>query len=486
MPTVASKYSVEQKGEKEKKSVPRAKSKGNSEINPEPLEHNPSKNKAKLLLQLFGPDNIGRQLVDQLFLELFEKFGEQQTPSPEALLHIREFYRSHKELSQPIQELVQSFKPANPIHFENVPELFPLGRQRSVGPAITCLVDLLSYSSFCSYDVLQQTPEVLDVSLDQQHVVTSWVPTASNVMPDARWETVIGIEAIETRDDILVCLDNTVTQVYKMVEENYDIVLEQTSVVHVDTVGIVTGCDGVFHREGVARARTNSREFRRIGTFDKTVMPSRGDAVTPKVNGEALFINTKVAGNYAVDRIGNKWKFESDKEVRLLVECVPSTAHPERVFLIHAWRFGVVNNVGVKFGEELLKRKKITITMDGKAMNLEFPSFNAELEVPRDGYVLHKGRQQYFLKDVDTIDVWSDDTKRKLEELYGDRLVVEWSEHKAEYEVHWRDDKLHLQFKKVRRDKHVENDFFNIQEVINAPPIESFLVILEEKKIEFL
>jgi hypothetical protein len=478
-----SKFCKDQKKEKERykkdRNPPTPK-------DPEPLERNPAKNKAKLLLQMFGPDNACRELVDQLFMELFERFGDQDVPSKEALVYIREFYRNHKELSQSVKELLQSFKPANPIHFEDQAELYPLTRQRSEGPKVMDLADLVVYASFCSYDVLQQTPEALDVPRDQQHVVTSFVPTASNVMPDARWSTVTDLATIQARDDVFVQVDHGVTQVYKMVEEEIHLVLERTSRVTVDSQGTVTGCDGLYQREGLARAKTNSRDFRRIGTFDKKVIPAKGDRLTPKVNGEALFISTKTAGAIAVDRIGNKWSFESAKDVRFLVECVPSTTQPERVFLTHAWRCGTVNNVGIMYSKELLKRKKITITMNGITMPLEFPSFHATVAIPRDGYVLHKGRQQYFLKETDTIELWTPATKAKLEQLYGDVLVTYWQEGKTEYAINWEGDHLHLRPVRVRPDKHDENDFFNMQEVINGPPFQSFLVMFEELELEHM
>lgn len=453
-------------------------------VNAEPLQVNPASAKARLLLQLFGPDNIGRALVDELMLELYEKFGDQREPSAEAIQHIREFYRRHKELSDPVRKLVTAFKPSNPIHFEDQPELYAASRPKfDKGGKQVGLSDLKDCASFCSNDVLQQTPQALDVDVDQQHVVTNWKPTASNQMPDARWTTVVGPEIIKARDDVYFETNHGVTQVYKIKEEEIHLKLNRTTTVEVDTVGRVVRCNGYKGDEGASLAKSKSRKFRRTGQFDQTVVPSRGDYLTPKVDGEPLYIAaTGGAVGLAVGRMGDQWEFESDRTIRILVECVPSVEQPERIYLTHAWRVGTVNNIGVMYSKELLKRKKIVITLQGVTLPVEFPSFESE-GMKSDGYVLHKGRAQYFFKLEPSVDIELPQTKRALQETFGERLVVDWMPGRCEYTVEWVGDKLHLKYLKRRFNKPRENDMFNIQEVCNAPPIESWVTMFEENGV---
>lgn len=447
----------------------------------EPLEENPAKSRAKLLLQLFGPGNLGRCAIDEVVAQLNDKFGDQDVLSPEEVVHTRDYYRSHKELSTAFDMLVSTFKPSNPIHFENQPEVFPGTHQRSEGPRIERLEQLDSVKSFCSYDVLQQTPQVLDVPKDQQHVVGSWEPTASNVMPNARWESVITEEEVKARDDVVVSKKNGVTQVYKFASEDITLTMNRQDVVTTDTDGVPNGVNGDYSLRGQGQAKLNARKFRRVGSFDQTIFPSNEDFLTPKVDGEALFIKCRDGGGMAHDRIGNSWTVSCDQDFKLLVECVPGVDNPEQVFLTHAWRWNTVNNIGVLYGKELLKRKNIFIEIGGKRLPLLFPSF--DLVEKYDGFVLHKGRAQFFFKMEPTIDVFKQETKAKIEETFGDKLMVNWHEGKAEYSVKWVGDFLVLNYVKTRHDKLYENELGNILEVCNAPDPESWIVLFEEKRV---
>lgn len=300
----------------------------------EPLLESPAKFNARLLIQLFANGNVGNTLVKDCFLELYEKFGDQAEPCPEAQKHMRAFYRKHKELSGPLREITKPFKTSNPIHFEDQAELYPAGHPRSEGPEIKNVADIVNYQSFCSYDVLQQTPEVLDLDVDQQHVVTNWKPTASNLTPDAMWTTKIPQKEIFAREDLLCTERDTVSQVYKITKEDITLNLEKTKNVHVDESGVIIGCDDVYGDRGVANAKNASRKFRRTGIFDQTILPTRGDSITPKVDGEALFVYSIKGVGKAVDRVGNNWSFDSGKTaVRILVECVPSIAEVKHIYL---------------------------------------------------------------------------------------------------------------------------------------------------------
>lgn len=137
------------------------------------------------------------------------------------------------------------------------------------------------------------------------------------------------------------------------------------------------------------------------------------------------------------------------------------------------------------FSKELLKRKNIKIAIGGKLIPLEFPTFSNG-EIPYDGYVLHRGRSQFFFKNEPTIDVFNKRTQEKIQETYGEKLVVEWIQGKNEYTVKWVDDKLYITYLRKRYDKIYENDLFNILEICNAPPIESWQLMFEENEVEVL
>lgn len=252
-----------------------------------------------------------------------------------------------------VTELIKPFKPSAPVHFENQPELFPGKRRRTEGPCVYDVADLNKLKSFCSHDVLQQTPEVLDVPVDQQHVVNEWRPTASNVMPDARWSTVIPEEVIAARPDVLYQRLHGVSQVYKFKECDVNMTLKPVDTVDMDAEGCVVGINGVCGRLAVAEAKSKARKFRRIGTFDQKVKPTHKDYLTPKVYGEPIFMKCVGGQGFGVCRLGNTWEFKCDDDIRILIECFPGIRNPERVFLLNAWRWNTVNNVGVLYGKEI-------------------------------------------------------------------------------------------------------------------------------------
>jgi len=417
-------------------------------------------------------------------MQLYQKFGNQDIPSPEAIQEMREYYRKHKDLSDSIKQIVRPFRPSNPIHYEDQAELFPGNHPRTEGKKLTDMDAAAAEQSFCSFDVIQQSPEALDIPVDQQHVVNEWKPSASNKMPDARWKTLITEEEVRAREELYVEKNHGVTQIYKFVDEDVSFALERKDTVATDARGVVNGINGVRTATALNQAKKNAKKFRRIGTFDQMIQPSRGDKLTPKVDGEALYIACRNGEGIAVDRLGNTWSFAGANTFRILVECVPSVNAPEQIFLTHAWRWNIVNNIGVMFNKRMLQKKKISFDLGNGPLQLEFPSFE---NVPKsDGLVLHKGRGQFFFKEVPTVDVFERATKNKLEETLGDKLVADWKDGHGEYAVVWHKDVLHLKWLKNRSDKLHENGYLNILEVCNAPPFESWVETFEDMELERL
>jgi len=293
---------------------------------------------ARLMLEMFGMNNYGRSHVDEVFKLLYDEFGDQQELDEDGIQLVRDYYRKHKDLSDAVEELITPFKTSNPIHFEDQAELYPGKHSRSEGPRVEELGELTSHESFFSYDVLQQTPECVDAPVDQQHVVTDWKPTSSNIMPDARWNTNATESEFRGRDDTLVTKESGVTQVYKFAAARLILFLTSMNVVDIDINGTVVGLDGVHNTVAVNKAKKLSQGFKRVGIFYQKVQPSPGDFSTPKVDGEALFITAKNGMGAAVSRLGDKWSLVTDMKFRILVECVPSIKHCEKIFLTHAWR----------------------------------------------------------------------------------------------------------------------------------------------------
>jgi len=236
--------------------------------------------------------------------------------------------------------------------------------------------------------------------------------------------------------------------------------------------------------------------LRRTGMFGTAdVNPQVITAVTPKMDGEALYIRVTPTKSFAVDRIGNTYKvkingrFEAmNRELRcisMLTEWVPKIGPEAEVFVTHVWQFGTPNGIGLPYTRKLLNSKTITIgfkagdyklhpnamtKFDGTMVPIRFPSF----ERPSDGLVVHKGCNQRFLKPYRTVDIKKPETYAVLKRDYNVRFDKEHHGVLCEFAVINATDKIEFVFIKYRTDKTTENDLDNIIDLITSADFDTW------------
>ena len=253
----------------------------------------------------------------------------------------------------------------------------------------------------------------------------------------------------------------------------------------------------------------NIKMHRRAGLFGMSdLIPEQVDAVTPKIDGEALFIRVNKNRGFAVDRKGSRFsvsikgRFEREgrclRSVSMLTEWVPKVQPGAEVYATHVWQFGTPNGVGVRYTKTLLQQKKIQIAWkegdyrldsqrrkhhSGTTVPLRFPTFG----VKSDGLVVHRGTNQRFLKPYRTVDIKEKETYEALErrgvffdqkhpgkvaEFVVNGTAVGDAGHKIGFK---------LSFIKLRKDKQKENGLDNIMDLLATMDFDTWFDELDER-----
>lgn len=380
-----------------------------------------------------------------------------------------------------------------PTH--GVAEFFPSDRPRGNGEQIVELSEVEDHCAVFSYDVVQQTPDLVRKDVDAVHVWKTTDEKTTNKTLDGKWHTE-DVDAIAALKQSSVCaeLPGAEMAAKYAVEDRVVCSLQYSEFPVLSTQSDILGKvnpDGSHDTSDEAKSHIarNVNNFRRVGEFhDQHHLSYEIDDVSPKVDGEPLFIRTggDDSRGYAVSRSGLKLdaaiygRFEAEdrkgRRTKFLVECWPTIEEVERVYLTHVWHFGIGNDIGRPLLKELLGKKNIFIDIMGKEFPLELPTFE---NVPvYDGAVLHAGTTQLFIKKVPTIDVKLNSTKAYLDTLLGKNQ--DWRNGLWEYKVE-RTPHLTLTPLRQRFDKTRENKLENILSAINSPTYHSVMDHLEDK-----
>lgn len=262
---------------------------------------------------------------------------------------------------------VFSTKPLCALDIADQLELKP-GARRTRGKQLKKLIDAASETSFCSEDVIQAYPEVLDYPCDQQHFVTEW---RSVVRMEEPYQVQLTASKVAAMPGVCVFKRDKWTHVYKFKEEKVTIPLATGDCVVYNRKGNVVGVNGNQSQKGITKAKKNVELFKTFSSFNQSRYPSEPGDLDPEVGGELVAISCSGRIGTAVDGKGNSWRFRMKNKFRILVECFPNVKAPERIFLIYAWRWNTVNNVGVMYNSRLLSRKQISINFGKKSYMLE-------------------------------------------------------------------------------------------------------------------
>lgn len=356
-----------------------------------------------------------------------------------------------------------------------VPELMPAKRARGSGEKITTLAAVEEQSGICSYDVLQQTTEVLHKDCDQTHIVAEKDQRVTNNMPTGQWAALDLAESGTEVDGLTVIQRFTKEDVVV----NMNLAEETLLSKHNKVVGLIIGGEDKMDEESKTRAIKNSLKFRFKGGYtDSLTHCETVTKVTPKIDGVPIQITTNAAGHVAHTRKGDvyevdingRYEFLKRKQrvVEMTIELYPDAKKPTRAFLIHVDAFGCSNNTGWPFMRQLLETKNIEIRLNGKrGMLLELPTFDTVHTAMVDGLVMHVNKRQFFVKPITTIDVLEDSTKRTLEARWN--CKCEWKEGLWEYHVVPTPNGFQLTPARMRHDKTRENSMSRIEEVLKMP-----------------
>jgi len=247
------------------------------------------------------------------------------------------------------------------------------------------------------------------------------------------------------------------------------------------------------------KAKYNIKSFKRTGYFGLAdIRPKSVDHVSPKIDGEPMYIRVTEGKGVGYDRKGSKYnvsitgdyerKGRRHRSFKLLTEWVPRIEPGAKVYLTHAWQFGVPNMLGFEFSSKLLENKQVVVVwpeavyrldhgpprLRGSRMSLALPRFGARC----DGLVLHQGVIQRYIKPYRTIDIKEPDTYEAVKNATGAIFDYEKPGSVCEY-AYIPGEVPRFKYIKTRRDKQYENAFANIMDLITAPDFDTWFDELE-------
>jgi len=186
--------------------------------------------------------------------------------------------------------------------------------------------------------------------------------------------------------------------------------------------------------------------------------------------------NVKITGSF-------EKKGKRQRSFKLLTEWVPRIEPGAKVYLIHAWQFGVPNMLGYKFSEKLLANKRVEVhwkdglyrldhgkpRQQGSRMPLALPKFGVRC----DGLVLHQGIIQRYIKPYRTIDIKERDTYDAVKNATGAVFDSECPGTVCEF-AYIPGEKPRFKFVRKRVDKFNENALANILDLVTAPDFDTW------------
>ena len=401
----------------------------------------------------------------------------------------------------------------NVVQFMDTTELYAGSRPRTSGDVIEEYAEVKKQPAVATFDVLQQTPKLLDEDVDQYHYESTREERPTNKTATGVWQTAekrdLGVGEFEFVNDLG-------HHTYVLREEEVTIELEPQDVVLQDdkgkTVALIAQAQNktIIPPQLEHRLASNIKMHKRAGLFGMSdLIPEQVDAVTPKIDGEALYIRVNENRGFAVDRKGSRFsvsikgRFEregrSSRSVSMLTEWVPKVQPGAEVYVTHVWQFGTPNGVGVRYTKTLLQQKKIQIAwkegdyrldLTGRkhysctTVPLRFPTFG----VKSDGLVIHRGTNQRFLKPYRTADIKDAKTYEELERR-GVVFDKKYPGKVVEFVVNGVaaggdvDHKIgiKLNFVKFRRDKVKENGLDNILDMLASMDFDTWFDELDER-----
>jgi len=397
-----------------------------------------------------------------------------------------------------------------PVQAMDTTELYGAERPKTTGRNLDKYEDVKEEAAIFTYDVLQQTPEVLAEDLDQCHYEETREerPTTKNAA--GVWRTAPRVL------DADKSLEATMKRgFYTYVFQPEEVVIEITpdeyvvvddagkpaAIIKQETGDILTG--DVLNK----RVNANAKKFKRTGLFGTSdFMPSMVEYITPKLDGEPMYLKVNDGVGAGFDRKGASYKIKmrgrlegrkGKRSIKMLVEWVPKIGPGARVYLLHAWQFGTPNNVGHAYTRRLLEIKDIKVswpkgdymyglqkrkTYEGAISPLLLPVFGEQ----SDGIVLHHGNSQRYLKPYKTVDVKKQDTIDTLEKNYNVEFNRKYPGRISEYGISLKllpegKTRILFTFIRFRPDKLYENQIDNIIDLLTSADFDAWFGELDDR-----
>lgn len=395
----------------------------------------------------------------------------------------------------------------NVVNVMDTTEVYAAGKGKTNGRTVENYDEIAQESAIFTNDVLQQTPEMLELDVDQFHVEHTREQRPTNRNAKGVWDTkqhvVDNSSTLEARTP-----KGIFTYVFQ--EEEVKISLKPLELVVQDDHGKPAALINqkefaiIGGEKMEQKISYNIKGFKRTGLFGTSdFVPGNVDFITPKLDGEPMYIRVATSGKaYGCDRKGSKFEvkleglFERqgrrERGVKLLTEWVPRIEPGAEVFLTNAWQFGTPNNIGFAYTKKLLERKKIKIVWEAGVYKYNLtkkitqPEVSVDLKLPEfgkrcDGLVVHKGMNQRFLKPYKTVDIKKQTTHDTLVRDFGVEFDYFRPGYVCEYAVHANGTKILFKRVKERKDKHQENDIDNIIDLITNADFDTWFDELADR-----
>jgi hypothetical protein len=476
------------------------------------IKQNPADNLAKMVLAAGSAGSIASSMRD-ILRGLPKHCKSRNTLNAAGLDYVKnQLLTKHQGAIVAMEALlIETGKVANnkvnTVTVMDTTEVYAAGKGKTNGRIVEKYEEIEKESAIFTNDVLQQTPEILELDVDQFHVEHTREQRPTNRNAAGVWDTKQHVidesSTIEAKTPKGIFTYVFQKEEVKISLKPLEIVVQDdhgkpAALINQDKFAIL---GGVKMEQKIAY---NIKGFKRTGLFGTSdFVPGSVDYITPKIDGEPMYIRVATTGkSFGCDRKGSKFEVKIEglfeklgrkaRGIKLLTEWVPRIEPGAEVYLTNAWQFGTPNNIGFAYTKKLLERKKIKIVWEAgvykydltKKVNqsevivdLKLPVFGKRC----DGLVVHKGMNQRFLKPYRTVDVKKQATHDTLVRDFGVTFDHFTPGIVCEYAVHADGEKIRFKKVKERKDKHQENDIDNIIDLITNADFDTWFDELAER-----
>jgi hypothetical protein len=314
----------------------------------------------------------------------------------------------------------------------------------------------------CSRNELQNNPEIVLSDCDQQHVVGKiQCPVTTGKVGSGVWPTPAPLKVVP---DLETTIGNN--QVY----------------------GYLGGGSYTFNCELKGHVHFN---YPRNGSYINHI-PKTIDAITPKVDGDLFVLKMKQDKFLAYFRDGRVYDVSLQYEGIGLIDVDAGfeyvTGEVPKIFLLWWNRWNIRNVYGHHGIDVLTQNKDIHFNFGDGVIRVQLPVFDnreGDVKFPSDGWVLHIGNNQFWLKHSPTIDL--DLTTYELLRRSGVVLELDDEEllKKEKIVEYRRDDEnsARFLFNKIRTDKKKPNSHVNIVSILKSPSVMDFCDSWEDGEV---